>query len=237
VLSSAHQGLHGTVLAAGAPNPWFGTTYLSENSADVLSALTEHIVITVAAVFWGLVLSIPLALLAQRSRVAEGVILGGAGVIYAIPAISLLLILYDSVNLGLTRTTVIVALVLYNLLILVRNVLTGLRGVPDEAKEAATGMGFGTLRRIARVELPLALPSITAGVRIATVNTVALVTIGFAVGHGGLGTIITQGYTNNLYRQQVMTGIVLVVLLALLLDLVLLFVQRLLTPWIRVVRA
>jgi osmoprotectant transport system permease protein len=234
VVSSAH---HVVVLAVGAPNPWFGTTYVTDNSDEVLTALSEHVIITVAAVFWGLVLSIPLALLAQRSRVAEGVILGGAGVIYAIPAISLLLILYDTVGLGLTRTNVIVALTLYNLLILVRNVLTGLRGVPDEAKEAATGMGFGALRRIGRVELPLALPSITAGVRIATVNTVALVTIGFAVGHGGLGTIITQGYTNNLYRQQVMTGIVLVVLLALVFDLLLLLVQRALTPWQRVATA
>lgn len=234
MLSSAH---HVVVLAVGAPNPWFGTDYFSENSGDVFAALQEHIIITVAAVFWGLVLSIPLALVAQRNRLAEGIILGGAGVIYAIPAISLLLILYDSLNFGLTRTTVIVALVLYNLLILVRNVLTGLRGVPDDVKEAANGMGFGPLRRIARVELPLALPSITAGVRIATVNTVALVTIGFAVGHGGLGSIITQGYTNNLYRQQVMTGIVLVVLLALVLDLLLLLIQRTLTPWTRAVAA
>jgi osmoprotectant transport system permease protein len=220
-------------LAAGAPNPWFGTSYLSDYYEDILTALREHVVITIASVLLGLVLSIPLALLAQRSRLAEGVILGTAGVIYAIPSISLLLILYGSFGLGLTSTTVIVALTLYNLLILVRNVLTGLRGVPDEAKEAATGMGFGPTRRILRVELPLALPSIVAGLRIATVNTVALVTIGFAVGHGGLGEIITTGFKDNLYRQQVLTGVVLVVLLAIVLDLVLLLVQRLLTPWSR----
>jgi osmoprotectant transport system permease protein len=220
-------------LAAGAPNPWFGTQYISDYYEDILAALQEHVVITIASVLLGLVLSFPLALLAQRSRVAEGVILGTAGVIYAIPSISLLLILYGSFGLGLTNTTVIVALTLYNLLILVRNVLTGLRGVPPEAKEAATGMGFGGLRRILRVELPLALPSIAAGVRIATVNTVALVTIGFAVGHGGLGEIITTGFKDNLYRQQVLTGVVLVVLLAIVLDLLLLLVQRLLTPWTR----
>lgn len=220
-------------LAAGAPNPWFGTQYISDYYEDILAALQEHVVITIASVLLGLVLSIPLALLAQRSRVAEGAILGTAGVIYAIPSISLLLILYGSFGLGLTNTTVIVALTLYNLLILVRNVLTGLRGVPAEAKEAATGMGFGGLRRIFRVELPLALPSIAAGVRIATVNTVALVTIGFAVGHGGLGEIITTGFKDNLYRQQVLTGVVLVVLLAIVLDLLLLLVQRLLTRWTR----
>lgn len=220
-------------LAAGAPNPWFGTAYLSDYYEDILAALREHVVITIASVLFGLVLSIPLALLAQRSRLAEGLILGTAGVIYAIPSISLLLILYGTVGLGLTMTTVIVALTLYNLLILVRNVLTGLRGVPEEAKEAATGMGFGPIRRILRVELPLALPSIAAGVRIATVNTVALVTIGFAVGHGGLGGIITIGFKDNLYRQQVLTGVVLVVLLAIVLDLLLLLVQRLLTPWTR----
>lgn len=226
---------HEVVLAVGAPNPWFGTTYLEDNYEDVLAALQEHIVITVAAVLFGLVVSIPLALLSQRSRVAEGLVLGSADVIYAIPSISLLLILYSSLGLGLSSATVIVALTLYNLLILVRNVLTGLRGVPDEAKEAAAGMGFGPVRRILRVELPLALPSITAGLRIATVNTVALVTIGFAVGHGGLGALITQGYKDNLYRQQVLTGVVLVVLLAIVLDLILLLVQRLLTPWQRAV--
>lgn len=221
------------VLAAGAPNPWFGTQYLSDYSDDVVAALREHVVITIASVFFGLLLSIPLALLAQRNRVAEAFILGTAGIIYAIPSISLLLILYSSLNFGLSIWTVIIALSLYNILIMVRNVLTGLQGVPAEAKEAATGMGFGPLRRIVRVELPLALPSITAGTRIATVNTVALVTIGFAVGHGGLGGIITTGFKDNLYRQQVLTGVILVVLLAIVFDLILLGIQRLLTPWVR----
>ena len=221
------------VLAAGAPNPWFGTQYLSDYSDDVIAALREHVVITIASVLFGLLLSIPLALLAQRNRILETFILGTAGIIYAIPSISLLLILYSSLNLGLSVWTVIIALTLYNILILVRNVLTGLQGVPAEAKEAATGMGFGPLRRIVRVELPLALPSITAGTRIATVNTVALVTIGFAVGHGGLGGIITTGFKDNLYRQQVLTGVILVVLLAIVFDLILLGIQRLLTPWVR----
>ena len=230
MISSAH---HEVVLAAGAPNPWFGTQYLSDYSDDVVSAIQEHVVITIASVILGLLVSIPLALIAQRSRVAEAGILGTAGIIYAIPSISLLLILYSTVGLGLSQTTVIVALTLYNILILVRNVLTGLRGVPADAKEAATGMGFGPVRRILRVELPLALPSITAGVRIATVNTVALVTIGFAVGHGGLGGIITTGFKDNLYRQQVLTGVILVVALAIIFDLVLLAIQRLLTPWVR----
>jgi len=230
VFSSAHPVV---VLAAGAPNPWFGTQYLSDYPDDVIAALREHVVITIASVLLGLLLSIPLALLAQRNRVAEGLILGTAGIIYAIPSISLLLILYSSFNLGLSIWPVIIALTLYNVLILVRNVLTGLQGVPDEAKEAATGMGFGPLRRIVRVELPLALPSITAGTRIATVNTVALVTIGFAVGHGGLGGIITTGFKDNLYRQQVLTGVILVVLLAIVFDLILLGIQRLLTPWVR----
>lgn len=230
MFSSAHPEV---VLAAGAPNPWFGTQYISDYSDEILAALREHVVITIASVAFGLLLSIPLALLAQRNRFAEGLILGTAGVIYAIPSISLLLILYTWLDLGLSVWTVIIALTLYNILILVRNVLTGLQGVPAEAKEAATGMGFGPLRRILRVELPLALPSITAGARIATVNTVALVTIGFAVGHGGLGGIITTGFKDNLYRQQVLTGVILVVLLAVVFDLILLGIQRLLTPWVR----
>ena len=221
------------VLAAGAPNPWFGTQYLSDYSDDVIAALREHVVITIASVALGLLISIPLALLAQRNRAAEALVLGTAGIIYAIPSISLLLILYSSLNLGLSIWPVIIALTLYNILIMVRNVLTGLQGVPEEAKEAATGMGFGPLRRILKVELPMALPSIAAGTRIATVNTVALVTIGFAVGHGGLGGVITTGFKDNLYRQQVLTGVVLVVLLAIVFDLILLGIQRLLTPWVR----
>lgn len=221
------------VLAA-APNPWFGTTYLTENTEEVLTALREHLVITALAVLFGLLLSVPLALAARRSRVLESAILGTAGVVYAIPSISLLLVLYDVVGLGLSVTTVVVALSLYNMLILVRNVLTGLRGVPAETRDAAAGLGYGRIRRVLAVDLPLALPSIVAGLRIATVNTVALVTIGFAVGHGGLGALLTQGYKNNLYREQVMTGLVLIVLLAFALDLLLVLAQRLLMPWRRV---
>jgi osmoprotectant transport system permease protein len=133
---------------------------------------------------------------------------------------------------GLTRATVIVGLVLYSLTILVRNTIAGLDGVPDDVREAARGMGYGSARMLLQVELPLATPSIMAGLRIATVSTVALATIGAIVGYGGLGNLIYDGLP-SLFRAQVLTASVLCVALAVAADLLLLGAQRLLTPWQR----
>jgi osmoprotectant transport system permease protein len=119
------------------------------------------------------------------------------------------------------------------LLVLVRNVLAGLQGVPEEVVEAARGMGLGPGSLLWRVQLPLAVPAILAGVRVATVSTVALVTVGAVVSNGGLGQLIFEGFNNNFYRAEILTAMLLCVLLALVADALLLLVERALTPWTR----
>jgi osmoprotectant transport system permease protein len=127
---------------------------------------------------------------------------------------------------------VVVGLVLYSLTILVRNLLEGLNAVPAEVRESALGMGYSSRRLLFRVELPLALPSIMAGLRVATVSTVALTTVGAIIGYGGLGNLLFQA-VNTQFRPQVLTASVLCVLLAITFDLLLVGVQRQLTPWAR----
>jgi osmoprotectant transport system permease protein len=151
-------------------------------------------------------------------------------VIYTIPSLALFSLLLPFT--GLTSTTVVVGLALYSLTILVRNVLAGLRGVPDSVREAARGVGYSDLRLLLRVELPLALPVIMAGLRVATVSTVALVTIGSIVSYGGLGNLLLLAVGNQ-FKAQILAASVLCVVLAVVLDLLLLGLQRLLTPWTR----
>ena len=129
--------------------------------------------------------------------------------------------------------SVLIALVLYALLVLTRNSLAGLTQVPAEVRDAAAGMGYGRFGRLWRIELPLALPGILTGLRLATVSTVALVTVGSLIGKGGLGEMILGGFRNNFYKAQIATATILCVALALVLDLLLAGVGRLLTPWTR----
>jgi len=218
---------------SGVPNPWFRLSYFEDYSDDILAALREHIVLTTVSVGLGLLLALPLALLARRSRRAEAAVLGVTGAIYTIPSLALFALLYPLPGFGLRERTVVVALVGYSLLILVRNVLTGLRGVPDDVREAARGMGFGPGRQLLEVDLPLALPAVVAGLRIATVSTVALVTVGALVGHGGFGGLILRGFNNNLFRAEILTGCLGCIALAVTADLLLLGLQRALAPWQR----
>ncbi|MFY9915301.1 MAG: ABC transporter permease subunit, partial [Nocardioidaceae bacterium] len=151
-------------------------------------------------------------------------------IIYTIPSLALFSLLLPWT--GLTPTTVIIGLALYSLTILVRNVLAGLRGVPDDVRESALGCGYGPLRLLFKVELPLALPVIMAGLRVATVSTVALATIGSIVAYGGLGNLLLLAVGNQ-FKAQIFAASVLCVALAVVLDLVLVVAQRLLTPWTR----
>lgn len=159
--------------------------------------------------------------------------LGLTTLLYTIPSLAMFSLLLPVF--GLSASLVVTGLVLYSLTILVRNVLAGLEAVPDDVREAARGMGYGPARLLWQVELPLALPALLAGVRIATVSTVALTTVGSIVGKGGLGNLIAPA-VNTSFKAQVLTASVLCVLLALVADLLLLGVQRLLTPWTRVSR-
>lgn len=210
-------------------NPWFSWEYVRDNSETILAALREHATLTAQAVLLAALLAIPLAVAAYWFRSLTGPILALSGVLYTIP--SLALFAFVAPYLGIGTTTVLVGLVLYALLLIIRNALAGLNQVPAEVRDAAAGMGYGRLAQLLRIELPLALPGILTGVRLATVSTVALVTVGVLVGHGGLGQLILGGFRNNFYRAEILTGTVLCVGLALVLDLVLAGAGRLLTPW------
>ncbi|MFI9723732.1 ABC transporter permease [Streptomyces sp. NPDC052396] len=211
-------------------NDWFCGEYVRTRGQELTDATVQHIGITVASVAIGLLIAFPLALLARRWRAAAGPVLGLTTVLYTVPSLAMFSLLVPVF--GLSASVVVTGLVLYSLTILVRNILAGLAAVPEEAREAARGMGYGPLRLLFGVELPLALPAVMAGVRIATVSTVSLTTVGALVGYGGLGNLIYEGL-HSVFKAQVLTASVLCVLLAVVADLALLLVQRLLTPWTR----
>ncbi len=226
----------GAVLAVDeAPNPWIDPSYVIDNWDAILRYLGEHVRLTVGAVVLGALIALPLALLARRSRFLAGPVLAASTIIYTIPSLAMFAFIFPFT--GLSATTVLIGLVAYSLVILVRNFLTGLRGVPDDVREAARGMGYGKVQLFWKIDLPLAMPAFIAGLRIATVSTVALVTVGVLVGHGGLGQLILGGFNANFYRAEIVTGTVLCILLALLADVLLVGAERLVTPWARVVRA
>ncbi|MEV7371557.1 ABC transporter permease [Streptomyces sp. NPDC090301] len=213
-----------------ARNEWICGAYLSTRSEILTDAVVQHVQLTAVSVALGLVLALPLAIAARRWRWAAGPVLGVTTLLYTIPALamfSLLLPVY-----GLSAALVVAGLVLYSLTLLVRNILAGLRAVPEETRQAARGLGYGPVRLLLAVELPLAVPAAMAGLRIATVSAVSLVTIGAIVGHGGLGNLIYAGM-NTFFKAQVLTASVLCVVIAVAADLLLLGAQRLLTPWTR----
>jgi osmoprotectant transport system permease protein len=226
----------GVVLALDeAPNPWFDAGYVIDNWDTILRYLGEHVRLTVGAVVLGAMVALPLALLARRNRLLSGSVLGLSTIVYTIPSLAMFAFIFPFT--GLSSTTVLIGLVAYSLVILVRNFLAGLQGVPEDVREAAKGMGYGAARRFVQVDLPLALPAFMAGLRIATVSTVALTTVGVLVGHGGFGQMIVGGFNANFYRAEIVTGTVGCVLLALFADVLLAGAERLLTPWTRAVRS
>ena len=213
-------------------NPWLSWDYLRDNAQTIRMALLDHTLITVESVTVAVLIAVPLAVLAYWVRPLATPILTSAGVLYTVPSLALFAFLAPFLGTG--RLTVVVGLVLYALLVLVRSSLTGLVAVPDDVREAAIAMGYGRARRLVRIELPLALPAILTGVRLATVSTVALTTVGALVGsHGALGGLMLAGFRNNLYKAQIVTAGLLCVLLALLLDGLLLLLGRAFTPWTR----
>jgi osmoprotectant transport system permease protein len=215
-------------------NEWICRQYVQDFRPEIQHATVQHLEITALSVLLGVVIAFPLALVARRFTRLESSVVGVATAIYTIPSLALLPLMVPFT--GLSKTTVVIALALYALTILVRSMLEGLRAVPDEVVESARGLGYGTGRLLIRVELPLAVPVIMAGLRVATVSTVALTTIGSLVAYGGLGNLIKDGVTQN-FRAELFTASVLCVVLAILLDVIIVVAQRVLTPWTRGVRA
>lgn len=215
---------------AGGPESWVWWTWVGEHTDVIAERLREHVELTAVAVAIGLVIAVPLGVASHRWKRLYPVVLGVFGVVYSVPSLALLAMLIPFF--GLTTKTSQIALVGYTLLVLVRNVVAGLEGVPADVREAATGMGYTRRRQLLRVEMPLALPAIVAGVRIASVTTIGLVTITSLIGQGGLGQLIYDGLLRD-FRTPLVVGSVLCVALAVFADVGLSTVQRLLTPWDR----
>lgn len=211
-------------------DPWVNWDWLSSHVPLVLDALQQHITLTVIAVVGGLVIAIPLGVAAHRYTDLRFPVLGAFGAFYTIPSIALFALLIPAT--GLSVLTAEIPLIGYNVLILVRNVLVGLDAVPQDVLDAADGMGYRPNARLLRVELPLALPAIFAGLRIATVSTIGIVTITAVIGLGGLGQLILKGLIES-FHTPLVVATALCIALALVADLLLFGVQRLAIPWAR----
>lgn len=215
-------------------NAWICGDYVSTRRDMILSDLRQHVILTVIAVSIGFALSVPLSLFVRRFRRTEGAVIGLTSVLYGIPSVALFAILVPFT--GLTATTVEIGLVIYTLVIFVRNNLAGFDAVPAEVRDAARGMGMSPLRLLLRVDLPLAFPAMIAGLRIATVSTIALVTVGALVGTGGLGQELTEAFSSY-FKAEALTASVLCVLLAVVADLLIVLAAHLAMPWRRKGRA
>jgi osmoprotectant transport system permease protein len=197
--------------------------YLFNNLPLVAELFGEHLRLTLLALAIALAIALPVGVLLARVRWLRGPILGVLGVIYTIPSLSLLVLLIPLLGIGLRPA--VIALVAYAQLVLVRNVLVGLTGVDPAVVEAARGMGMSGLQRFWRVELPLALPLILAGVRLATLSIVGIGTVAFLVGAGGLGQLLFEGVTTS-NREKIVAGAVAVSALAFGANAILRFLER-----------
>jgi osmoprotectant transport system permease protein len=217
-------------MIAAVEDPWIRWDWVRDHTDVISERLVSHLELTAITLAIGVVIALPLGIACHRWKRVYPAILGVAGVIYTIPSIALFALLIPFT--GLSRTTAIVPLVSYTLLILVRNVVAGLQSVPEDVRESATGMGYSSARRLLRIELPLALPAIMAGIRITSVTTVGLVTITSLIGEESLGTLILDGLYRD-FRTPLVVGTLLVVAISAAADLGFLGLERLLTPWSR----
>jgi osmoprotectant transport system permease protein len=234
------------LLAAGPVIPNFGASssacevqnrlfcpgWVSRNWSPVLwPALRQHILLTLVAVGVGFAIALTLGLAAHRYRWLERPTIVFTSILYTIPALALFELLAAPV--GLNVISAEIALVSYTLLILFRNIVTGLREVPADVTEAARGMGMSARQVLLRVELPLAAPAIVAGLRIATVTVIALATIAYEISNQGLGVPIHEALGEGPFKTELIVAGGLAIVLALLADALLVGLQRLLTPWTR----
>lgn len=208
--------------------------WIADNQEEIVNRLGEHVELTSIAITIGFAVAFPLGLLAYRHRRLYLPLTAITGILYTIPSLALFAFLVPYT--GLSTTTAEIGLVSYTLLILIRNIVVGLDGVSADVKEAARGMGYSNSQLLWRVELPVALPVVVAGIRIATVTTIGLVTVTALIGKGGFGHFILLGLRSfGANNTASLLGAVLSVGLAVIADVILLRIQRLLTPWSRAV--
>lgn len=208
--------------------------FSSPSNRELVGAqLAEHVLLALLPLLLGTALSLPLGRLAQRLPRVRGAVLSTASVLYTVPSLALFVIIPAILGTAqLSPVNVVVALTLYTAALLVRPVVDALESVPANTTSAATAMGYRPWRRFAAVELPLAVPVLASGVRVASVSNISLVSVGAIVGIGGLGRLFTDGFQRS-YLTQIFVGIALTLLLALVVDLLLVGLWRLLTPWTR----
>ncbi|GAA2059441.1 ABC transporter permease subunit [Catenulispora yoronensis] len=192
------------------------------------SLIQQQLTMALSSVLFGLIVAVPLALLCVRYPRIYPPVVATLTVIYSLPSIALFVLLVPST--GLTQTTVIIPLAFYSLAALVPNIVDGVRGIPEDVRLAAVAMGYTGARRLVSVDLPLAVPPIMAGLRVATVGNISMVSVGTVIGVGAFGALFTAAAQLN-RSDLAVTGIICIVALALICDLLLVITQRLLTPW------
>lgn len=204
--------------------------WIASHGGEIAARLGEHLQLTAIAVGLGFAIAFALSLAVIRSRRVEQPVVALTGTLYAVPSLALFAVLVPYT--GLSLLTAEIGLVGYTLLILVRNIVAGIRGVPADVREAALGMGYTPGRLLWEVELPIALPVIVAGIRIATITTIGLVTVTALIGQGGLGYFILIGI-QRFFSTPLLVGAALSVALAVAADGALVLAQRALSPWSR----
>lgn len=205
--------------------------WIGRNRPGIQALLEDHVVMALVPVVVGLLIALPLGLAGVRWRRLYQPTVGAVNVIYSLPSLAVFIVLIPVTGLA-TRTTVMVPLTFYAMAVLIPAVVDGLTSVPDHVRQSAVAMGFTPLRRLLRVELPIAVPVVLAGLRVAAVSSISLVSVGALVGRGGLGYLFVDGWQRQFYTP-IIVGIVLVVILAGIVDALLVLAQRLLTPWAR----
>jgi osmoprotectant transport system permease protein len=208
-------------------------TWVSDNLDLIWSQLREHVFLAIVPVLIGLLIAVPLGYVASRYGWLANPLIALGGVLYSLPSIALFILLPAILGTKvLSSINIIVALTIYTVSLLIRNVIDGLRSVAPEVRQSAVAVGYGTFRRVMTVDLPIAVPVIFAGLRVVTVANISIVSVGAIIGIGGLGELFTEGFQKD-FLTPVVVGIVLSVALALAADLVIVTVQRMLTPWVR----
>ncbi len=215
-------------LAQAEGRPFFDWAWVGDHLADIGTRVGQHLQLTFIAVLVGLLISFPLSIFAYRHRRFLPPITIATGILYTIPSLALFALLIPFTKLSVL--TAEIGLVSYTLLILIRNIVAGLEGIPSDVKEAAVGMGYSPRELFWRVELPLAIPVIAAGVRVATVTTIGLVTVAALIGKGGVGYFILLGFDRS-FPTASMLGALLSLILAVSIDGLLVVGERLVTPW------
>lgn len=210
-------------------------SWIGDNLGLIWEQLREHLYLAILPVILGLLISVPLGYVATRFSWLANPLIAFGGVLYSLPSIALFIVLPAILPTQvLSPVNIVIALTIYTVSLLIRNVIDGLRSVPPDVRQSAVAVGYGSLRRVIAVDLPIAVPVIFAGLRVVTVANISMVSVGAVIGIGGLGELFTQGFQKD-FLTPVVVGVALSLLLALCADLVLVGLQRLLTPWARVV--